>query len=98
MKTFLIVFLALISAVACSMAGKSRRLTSEVDISKLHWYPCTSKMVPAWRGKLCLVDCEIKLKKDGTCKKGKYKYTVKNFHDEHEFFSNMYMTPNGMVY
>ena len=99
MKVFIIVFLAFASAIACSMGQRSKRLTAEVDGLKLHWYGCTEKMIgPDYKGKLCLVQCELELQKDGTCKKDKYKYISKDYKENHEYFQNHVMTPADQVF
>ena len=98
MKTFLIVFLAMVTAVACSMGGRSARLRSKVDQRKIFWYNCNKEMTPDFKGKFCLVTCEIKLLKNGSCKKNKYKYIVKDHKENHEFFNGFVMVPANYLF
>ena len=102
----------LIISVACAMGGKSKRLTSAIDQGKTPWEFCTPAMIESGnaffsdgakvlnhKGNLCLIECALKLKKDGTCKKDKYKYPVKNLKVDHDFFMNKYIaTPESEFY
>lgn len=97
-------FLITVLVTACAMGGKSirkrkKRLIAPIDQSKTPWEFCTPKMIPDYKGKMCLVECELKLKKDGTCKKNKYKYIPKVLKDEHEFFMDKFIAvPEGYYY
>jgi len=84
---------------ACAMGGKSTRLKNPMDQSKTPWEFCTPKMTQEYKGKMCLVTCAKKLKKDGSCKGGKYKYIVKDLKAEHLFFMDKFIAvPEGTYY
>ena len=98
MRNFITGLLIGVTILACSaMGGKSikkgrkDRLVTPIDDAKTPWEFCTPKMVSNYRGKLCLVQCELKLEKDGTCKKDKYKYVSKDLKAEHGYFMNRYI-------
>jgi len=103
MKTFMIVFVAFSASIACSMSKKSARLLSPVEPSALHWYMCTEKACGTdYQGKAFLVECVVELNRDGTCKekKGhpKFKYTVRDIKENHDFFQHMVLVPSQHVY
>ena len=92
MKNLFIGMLIGVTIYSCSsMGGKSINVRGEVEKSLLPWDFCTPEMVSDYKGKLCLVECEIDLKKDGSCKKDKYKYVSKDLKENHEFFMNKYI-------
>jgi len=101
MRNLITGFIIGITILACSgMGGKrAKRLIIPMDHSKTPWEFCTPEMIPDYKGKMCLIECAIEIKKDGTCKKDKYKYISKVLKDEHEYFMNKYIAvPEGEFY
>lgn len=110
-KSFLIGILVSVSILACSMGSKPRRLIKEVDHSKMPWEWCLPEMIKSGKaffedgtkvenhkGNLCLVECEKKLKKDGTCEDDLYKYPAKNAEKDHDFFMGKFINIPEYLY
>ena len=94
MKKFILgLVCGLLIVSACAMSKRSQRLVSPVDQSMIHWYMCTKEMTPDYQGKACLVECQDRLKADGSCTKDEYKYIVKDIKENHEFFSKFIIVP-----
>ena len=87
----------LLLVVSCRSLDK--RLVQPVDDSKNVWEFCTPEMIPDYQGRLCLVKCAKKLKKNGECEDDKYIYPNKELKTNHEFFMNSHIiVPEGNYY
>jgi len=112
MKKFIAGIMVGLIITACAMGGKSSRLKAPMDPSKTPWDWCTPEMIVTGnaffsdgkkatnhKGNLCLIKCELKLKADGSCKKDKYKYAVKEAKKDHDFFMNKFIcVPENTYY
>lgn len=98
-KNLIILLALIVSAKSCAMGARQKRLITPIDQSKSVWEFCTPKMIKEYKGKLCLVVCEIELKTDGSCKKDQFKYIIKDLKEDHDFFMNKHVVvPERMVY
>lgn len=87
------------SIYACAMGGRSSRLTTDIDDSEIYYYLCTDKMVPNPEGKVCLVECKNRLKKNGKCDKKGYKYRAFDLKKNHRKFMNTHLlVPKNLIF